>query len=70
MSINLVSMQHLRTLIQLLQRGFSGRRISCDLQLSRNTVKLYSNRCNACAFTLEAAQQIDDANLSAIMYAD
>ena len=70
MSNNLVTMQHVRTIIQLLQRGFSGRRISRDLQLSRNTVKLYSDRLNACAFSLEALQQMDDAGLGAIAYAD
>ncbi len=70
MSNNLVIMQQVRTLIQLLQRGFSGRRISRDLRLSRNTVKLYSDRFNACAFSLEALQQMDDAGLSAIAYAD
>lgn len=70
MSNNLVIMQQVRTLIQLLQRGFSGRRISRDLQLSRNTVKLYMDRFSACAFSLEALQQMDDAGLSAIAYAD
>lgn len=70
MSNNLVSMQQVRTLIQLLQRGFSGRRISRDLQLSRNTVKLYSDRFNASALSLEALQQLDDTSLSVIVYAD
>lgn len=70
MSNNLVTMQHVRTIIQLLQRGFSGRRIARELQLSRNTVKLYSDRLNACAFSLEALQQMDDEGLGAIVYAD
>jgi transposase len=63
-------MQNVRSLLQLLQRGFSGRSISRDLKLSRNTVKLYVDRFNACAFSLEQLQQMDDAGLHAIAYAD
>lgn len=70
MSNKLVTMQQVRTIIQLLQRGFSGRCIARDLQLSRNTVKLYTDRFNSCGFSLEALQQMDDAGLSAIAYAD
>jgi transposase len=70
MSNNLVTMQNVRSILQLLQRGFSGRRISRDLLLSRNTVKLYVDRFNTCAFSLEQLQQMDDAGLHAIAYAD
>ena len=70
MSNNLVTMQNVRSILQLLIRGFSGRKISRDLALSRNTVKLYTDRFNACAFSLEQLQQMDDAGLHAIAYAD
>jgi transposase len=70
MSNNLVTMQNVRSILQLLQRGYSGRKISRDLMLSRNTVKLYADRFNACAFSLEQLQQMDDAGLYAIAYAD
>ncbi len=70
MSNNLVTMQNVRSILQLLQRGFSGRKISRELVLSRNTVKLYADRFNACAFSLEQLQQMDDAGLHAIAYAD
>lgn len=70
MSNNLVTMQNVRGILQLLQRGYSGRKISRDLLLSRNTVKLYAARFNACAFSLEQLQQMDDAGLHAIAYAD
>ena len=69
MSNTLVRMQNVRIIIQLLQRGFSGRRISRDLGLSRNTVKLYVDRLNASEFGLEELQLINDADLSAIVYA-
>src|SRR5688572_20090429 len=70
MSNNLVTMQNVRGILQLLQQGFSGRRISRDLMLSRNTVKLYVERFNGCAFSLEQLQQMDDSGLHAIAYAD
>ncbi len=70
MSNYLVTMQNVRSIIQLLQRGFSGRRISRDLKISRNTLKLYTDRLNASAFSLGELQLLDDAGLSAIVYAD
>ncbi|MEO7488292.1 MAG: DDE-type integrase/transposase/recombinase [Ferruginibacter sp.] len=70
MSNNLVTMQNVRSILQLLIRGFSGRKISRELMLSRNTVKLYTDRFNACAFSLVQLQQMDDAGLHAIAYSD
>jgi transposase len=70
MANNLVAMQQVRSILQLLQRGYSGRKISRDLVLSRNTVKQYVDRFYACAFTLEQLQQMDDAGLHAIAYGD
>ena len=70
MSNKLVTMQQVCVIIQLLQKGYLGRKISRELQISRNTVKQYTDRFYACAFSLEALQQMDDASLSAIAYAD
>ena len=70
MSNNVVTMQNVRSILQLLQKGFSGRRIARELDLSRNTVKQYTDRFNACAFRLEQLHQMDDAGLHAIAYAD
>lgn len=70
MSNNVVTMQNVRNILQLLQKGFSGRKISRELDLSRNTVKLYTDRFNACAFSLEQLRQMDDAGLHAIAYSD
>lgn len=38
--------------------------------MSRNTVKLYTDRFNACAFNPEQVQQLDDTGPHAIAYAD
>lgn len=70
MTNNLVTMQNVRSIIQLLQRKYSGRSIARDLKLSRNTVKLYTGRLTACGFSLDELQQMDDAGLHAIAYAD
>jgi transposase len=69
MANNLVSMQHVRILVQQLQKGFSQRRIARELQLSRNTVKQYSKRLLQSAHSLEQLQQMDDAALAAVIYA-
>ena len=70
MSNKLVTMQQIRIIIQLLLKGYSGRKIFRELQISRNTVKQYTDCLEATAFSLEALQQMDDASLSAIAYAD
>lgn len=70
MSNNLVSMQNVRRLIQLLQKGFSQRRIARELSFSRNTVKLYAERLQDCCYSLKELKQLDDATLGAIVYAD
>ena len=42
MANKVITMQHIRTIIQSLERGFSLRHISRDLKLSRKTVTLYT----------------------------
>ena len=70
MSNNLVTMQIVRSILQLFLRAFSSRKIAHDLDISRNTVKLYLDRFNACAFSLEQLYQMDDAPLHAVAYTD
>ena len=70
MSNNLVTMQIVRSILQLFLRGFSSRKIARDLDISRNTVKLYLDRFNACAFSLAQLYQMDDAPLHAVAYTD
>ena len=67
---NVVPMQNVRGILQLLQKGIPLRQIARELNLSRNTVKLYTDRFHACACSLEQLQQMDDARLHAIAYAD
>ena len=69
MANNLVSMQHIRVLIQHLIKGFSQRRIALELQLSRNTVKQYVERLLASEMGYDALLKTDDATLSTIIYA-
>jgi transposase len=69
MSNKLITMQILRSIIQQLQRGFSHRRIARELQLSRNTVKHYALQLTSGTHSLEALQQMNDADLSVIVHA-
>ena len=69
MANNLVSMQHIRVLIQHLIKGLSQRRIAVELQLSRNTVKQYVERLMASEMGYDALFKTDDATLSTIIYA-
>jgi transposase len=68
MSNKLVTMQQLRLIIHHLQRGLSGRKIALELGLSRNTVKLYTDRIERCSYPVNELQKLDDRALSAIAY--
>jgi len=61
-------MQQLRLIIHHLQRGLSGRKIALELGLSRNTVKLYTDRIGKCPYPVNELQKLDDRALSAIAY--
>jgi transposase len=61
-------MQQIRQIIHHLQRGLSGRKIARELDLSRNTVKLYTDRIAGCSYPLNELQKLDDRALSAIAY--
>ena len=69
MSNKVISMQLVRTLIQLLEKGFSLRHISRELKLSRKTVTLYSTRLQSSDYTLIELRQLNDAVLASIVYA-
>lgn len=68
MSNKLVAMQQIRLLIHYLQKGHSQRKIAQQLGLSRNTVKLYTDRIQASPFSLTDIGQLDQAALSALVY--
>jgi transposase len=63
-------MNLIRTIIQLLQKGFSARQISKELHLSRNTVRVYVDRFNTSGFNPEQLQKMDEAALSALAYTE
>jgi AraC-like DNA-binding protein len=70
MANKVTSMQTLRMIIQLLDRNLSERKISRQLNLSRNTVKYYRERLLQSAHSFQELQALDDAGLSAILYSD
>ena len=61
-------MHQVRLIIHYLQRGLSDRKISKELGLSRNTVKLYTDRIESCSYSLEQLQRLNDTALSEVVY--
>ena len=70
MANKVTSMQTLRMIIQMLDRNISERKISRQLNLSRNTVKYYRERLFQSAHSFKELQALNDAGLSAILYSD
>ena len=68
MSNKLVTMLQIRLIIHHLQRGLSGRKIAKELGLSRNTVKLYTDRITGSSFSLDELHKMQDTGLSAELY--
>jgi transposase len=68
MSNKLVTMQQARLIIHYLKRGLSGRKIAKELSLSRNTVKLYTERIKSSSFTLDELHKMPDGELSCQVY--
>lgn len=62
-------MQQIRSLIHLLEKGYSFRAIAAKLNLSRQPVTLYASRLKAAAASLEELRQLPDAELARIVYA-
>jgi Trp operon repressor len=62
MANKVISMQLIRTLIQLLEKEYSLRFISSQLKLSRQTITLYANRLNNAVQSLEELRQLPDAD--------
>jgi transposase len=68
MSNKLVTMQQVRLIIHYLQRGLSGRKMAKELGLSRNTVKLYTDRLLGSIHSLDQLRTLTDTMLSAVVY--
>lgn len=61
-------MQQIRTLIQLLEKQYSFRSISTQLNLSRQSVTLYANRLKNAGQPFESLRQLSDTDLAGIVY--
>lgn len=61
-------MQQIRTIIQLLEKGYSLRAIAAEISLSRQSVTFYATRLKASTYSFEALRQFPDAALAAVVY--
>ncbi len=61
-------MQQIRTIIQLLEKGFSLRAITPQVGLSRQTVTFYATRLKNAPYSFEELRQLTDADLAGIVY--
>lgn len=69
MANKVISMQQIRSIIQLLEKGYSLRAISVQIGLSRQTVTFYVARLKNAPYSLEALRQLPDEDLASIVYA-
>ena len=69
MSNQVISMQQIRALIQLLEKGYSLRAIAIQLSISRQSTTLYDIRLKKSGHPMEVLRQLSDAALSAVVYA-
>jgi transposase len=65
-----IRMHQIRTIIELQQQGRSIRHTGRLTGLSRNTIREYLRRISSAGLNLLEAIKLDDASLSAIVYAD
>lgn len=61
-------MQLIRSIIQYLEKGFSYRRISQELKVSRKPITQYDKLLKATGFTYEQLRQLKDEELARIVY--
>ena len=69
MANQVISMQQIRALIQLLEKGYSLRAISSQLGISRQPITLYAARLRSAAYSLEELRHFSDNDLANIVYA-
>ena len=69
MANQVISMQQIRALIQLLEKGYSLRAIALQLCISRQSATLYAIRLKKSGHPIEALRHLSDAALSAVVYA-
>lgn len=69
MANKVIPMQQIRSLIQLLEKGYSLRAISAQIGLSRQPVTFYAARLKDTPYSFEALRQLPDKDLARIVYA-
>ncbi len=69
MANKVITMQQIRSIIQLLEKGYSLRSISAQIGLSRQPVTFYAARLKNAPYSLEALRQLPDEDLASIVYA-
>ena len=68
MANKVITMQQIRKIIHLLEKGYSLRAISAEISLSRQTVTLYAAGLKNSSYSLEALRQLPDEDLAGIIY--
>ena len=69
MANQVISMQQIRALLHLLEKGLSLRAMSEQLGISRQPITTYVARIKRSSYTLEALRGLSDAQLADIVYA-
>jgi transposase len=69
MANQVISMQQIRALIQLLEKGYSFRAIAIQLRISRQSASLYAFRLKMSGHTMEVLRHLNDVDLGAVVYA-
>lgn len=68
MANQVISMQQVRSIIQLLEKGLSLRAIATELSISRQSVTLYATKLRNAAYPFELLRQLSDTDLAVIVY--
>lgn len=69
MANQVISMQQIRSVLQLLEKGFSLRAIAAQLSVSRQSVTFYAAKLKTAPHSFEQLRQLADAELAAVVYA-
>jgi transposase len=69
MANQVISMQQIRALIQLLEKGYSFRAIALQLNISRQSASLYAIRLKKSGHSMEVLRHLNDVDLRAFVYA-
>lgn len=69
MANQVISMQQVRSVMQLLEKGLSLRAIASELSISRQSVTHYAKKLRNTLYSFEELRQLSDADLATIVYA-